>query len=187
MPDEVREHMTRDQRPFLYPESLQILQIHSSTTVHLLFSSVHSLVFYRVQVRGLAIAEAWFCAQWPIFVLFFRFVFGLLYGWKIQTWPIMRFLTEPVTYWFFVQNQERARESIWVRIRERARERAFECVYEREWERERQRQRERDRERETEREREREREGETERERQRERERERERETDRPDVTSATL
>ncbi len=38
------------------------------------------------------IAEAWFCAQWLIFVLFLRFVFGFLYGWKIQTWPIIRFL-----------------------------------------------------------------------------------------------
>ncbi len=28
MPDEVTEHLTRDQRPFLHPESLQILQIH---------------------------------------------------------------------------------------------------------------------------------------------------------------
>ncbi len=35
MPDEVREHLTRDQRPFLHPESLKILQIHS------FFSSVH--------------------------------------------------------------------------------------------------------------------------------------------------
>ncbi len=35
MPDEVREHLTRHQRPFLHPESLQILQIHS------FFSSVH--------------------------------------------------------------------------------------------------------------------------------------------------
>ncbi len=35
MPDEVREHLTRYQRPFLHPESLQILQIHS------FFSSVH--------------------------------------------------------------------------------------------------------------------------------------------------
>ncbi len=35
MPDEVREHLTRDQKPFLHPESLQILQIHS------FFSSVH--------------------------------------------------------------------------------------------------------------------------------------------------
>ncbi len=42
MPDEVREHLTRDQRPFLHPESLQILQIHSSMLVVLLFSSPHS-------------------------------------------------------------------------------------------------------------------------------------------------
>ncbi len=42
MPDEVREHLTRDQRPFLHPESLQILQIHRSITVLLLFSSPHS-------------------------------------------------------------------------------------------------------------------------------------------------
>ncbi len=35
MPDEVNEHLTRDQRPFLHPESLQILYIHS------FFSSVH--------------------------------------------------------------------------------------------------------------------------------------------------
>ncbi len=40
--------------------------------------------------------------QWPIFVMFLRFVFGLLYGWKIQTWPIIRFLTDSVTYWFFI-------------------------------------------------------------------------------------
>ncbi len=37
-----REHLTRVQRSFLHPESLQILQIHSSMTVLLLFSSPHS-------------------------------------------------------------------------------------------------------------------------------------------------
>ncbi len=42
MPDEVREHQTRDQRPFLHPESLQTLYIPSSRTVLLLFSSLHS-------------------------------------------------------------------------------------------------------------------------------------------------
>ncbi len=42
MPDEVKEHLTRDQRPFLHPESLQTLQIHSSMLVLLLFSSPHS-------------------------------------------------------------------------------------------------------------------------------------------------
>ncbi len=102
MLDEVREHLTRDQRPFLHPESLQTLQIHSSMTVLLLFSSPHSFSIRSGQRTGMAIAEAWFCAQWPIFVLFLRFVFGLLSGWKIQTWPIIIFLTESVTYWFFI-------------------------------------------------------------------------------------
>ncbi len=50
----------------------------------------------------MVIAEAWFCAQWPIFVLFLRFLFGLLYGWKIQTWPIIRFLTESVILLIFL-------------------------------------------------------------------------------------
>ncbi len=54
--DEVREHLTRGQRPFLHPESLQILQIHSSMTVLLLFIMFTSLMFYRVRVRGL---------EWP--------------------------------------------------------------------------------------------------------------------------
>ncbi len=99
MPEEIREHLTRDQRPFLHPESLQIRYIPSSLTVLLLFSS---LMFYNVQVRGLEWpAEAWFCAQCPIFVLFLRFVFGLLYGWKIQTWSIIRFQTASVPYSFF--------------------------------------------------------------------------------------
>jgi len=96
MPDEVREHLTRDQRPFLHPESLQILQILSSMTVLLQFT--HSFSTGSGQMTGMAIAEAWFCAQGPIFVLFLRFVFRLLSGWKIQTWPIIRFLTESVTY-----------------------------------------------------------------------------------------
>ncbi len=68
------------------------------------FSSVHPTNFFlqgSCQRTGMAIADAWFCAQWPIFVLFLRFVFGLLSDWKIQTWPIIRFLMESVTYWFF--------------------------------------------------------------------------------------
>ncbi len=44
-PDEVREHLTRDQRPFLHPESLQIFRFTASP---LQFTS---LIFYRVQVR----------------------------------------------------------------------------------------------------------------------------------------
>ncbi len=100
MPEEFGEHLIRDQRPFLHTESLQILQIHSSMLVLLLFSSPHSFSTGFRSEDGMAIAEAWFCAQWPIFVLFLRFVFGLLSGWKIQTWPIIRFLTGSVTYWF---------------------------------------------------------------------------------------
>ncbi len=53
MPDEVREHLTRDQRPFLHPESLQTLYIHSSMTVLLLFSSPHSFsIGFRSEDRN---------------------------------------------------------------------------------------------------------------------------------------
>ncbi len=38
MPDEFREHLTRYQKPFLHPESLQILYIHRSMTVLLQFT-----------------------------------------------------------------------------------------------------------------------------------------------------
>jgi len=41
MPDEF-EHLTKDQRPFLHTESLQILQIPRPMLVLLLFSSLHS-------------------------------------------------------------------------------------------------------------------------------------------------
>ncbi len=80
--DQIREHLTRDQRPFLHPESLQIFRFTASPLqftrllqgsgqitpdprsetipssritpdlqIHSFFSSVHSLIFYRVQVR----------------------------------------------------------------------------------------------------------------------------------------
>ncbi len=52
--------------------------------------------------QGLRKEPETFCVQWHIFVLFLRFVFGLLFGWKIQTWPIIRFLIESVTCWFFI-------------------------------------------------------------------------------------
>ncbi len=42
---QVREHLTRDQRPFLHPESLQIFRFTASS---LQFTS---LIFYRVQIR----------------------------------------------------------------------------------------------------------------------------------------
>ncbi len=75
--------------------------MHSSMTVLLLFCLPHSSSTGFRSEDWMVIAETWFCAQWPIFVLFFRSVFGLLCGWKIQIWPIKIFLTESVTYWFF--------------------------------------------------------------------------------------
>ncbi len=84
---------TPDKRSEIIPSS-RITPDPSDSQIHDGASSLQftSLVFYRVQIRGLEWpAEAWFSAQWPIFVLFLRFVFGLLYGWKIQTWPIIRF------------------------------------------------------------------------------------------------
>ncbi len=98
MPEEFGEHLIRDQRPFLHTESLQILQIHSSMLVLLLFSSPHSFSTgfrsedWNGHSRSLVLCSV------THFVLFLRFVFVLLSGWKIQTWPIIRFLTGSVTY-----------------------------------------------------------------------------------------
>jgi len=60
MPDEFGEHLTRDQRPFLYTESFQILQITRSMLALLLF---HSFSIGFRSGTGMAIADAWFCAQ----------------------------------------------------------------------------------------------------------------------------
>jgi len=83
---------------FLHTESLQILQIPRSMLVLLLFSSDHSFSIGFRSGTGMAIADASFCDQWPIFVLILMFVFGSLSCWKIQTWPVIRFLAQAV--WF---------------------------------------------------------------------------------------
>ncbi len=104
MPDEVKEHLTRNQRPFLHPESLQILQIHSSMTVLLLFSSPHSFSTgfrsedWNGHSRSLVLCSVThFCVDFEVCV-----------------WIIVRledpnmahymwlFLTESVTCWFFI-------------------------------------------------------------------------------------
>ncbi len=81
---------------------LQILQIHSSMSVVLLFSSPHSFSTGFRSEDWNCHSKAWFCAQWPIFVLLLRFLFGLLCGWKIQTWPIIKFLTVSQLLIFFI-------------------------------------------------------------------------------------
>jgi len=53
----------------------------------------HSFIGF-MSGTGMAIADAWFCAQRPILVL--MFVFGSLSCWMIQTWPVIRFLVEVV-------------------------------------------------------------------------------------------
>ncbi len=40
MPDEVREHLTTDQRPFLHPESLQTKDV----TIHSTHNSIHDFI-----------------------------------------------------------------------------------------------------------------------------------------------
>ncbi len=102
MPEEFGEHLTRDQRPFLHTESLQILQIHSSMTVLLLFSSPHSFsTGFRSEDRD-SNGKRFILCSVTHFCVYFDVCFGLLSWWKIQTRPIIRFLTEAVRFWFFI-------------------------------------------------------------------------------------
>ncbi len=79
MPDEFAEHLTRDQRPFLHTESLQILQIPSSM---LILSPLQFSIGFR--------SEDW-DGHGRTFVLclvtHFCVDFGSLFCWKIQPWP----------------------------------------------------------------------------------------------------
>ncbi len=101
MSDEVREHLTRDQSQILRsaPSTDSFIQNHSRpfrfpAPCWCVFSSVHLTHFLQGsgQRTGMAIAESWFCAQWPIFVLFLR----------VCVWIIV-WLEDPmsVTYTFF--------------------------------------------------------------------------------------
>ncbi len=69
------------------------------------YINIHSTLIYYANknlfwMRLIVINHLTAHTHTHIFVLFLRFVFGLLYGWKIQTWLIIRYLTESVTYWF---------------------------------------------------------------------------------------
>ncbi len=100
MSEEFGEHLIRDQRPFLHTESLQILQIHSSMTVLLLFSSPHSSsTAFRLEDRA-AMVKYSFVLSDP-FCVILMFVLDCSW-WKIHTRPNIRFLTEAVRFWFFI-------------------------------------------------------------------------------------
>ncbi len=96
MPEEFGEHLIRDQRPFssyrISPDS----QLHVSTS-SLQFTSLicHLKNGKRHGKRLILCSVTHFC-------VYFDVCFGLLYWLEIQTWPIIRFLTEAVRFWFFI-------------------------------------------------------------------------------------
>ncbi len=102
MPEEFGEHLTRYQRPFLHPESLQILQIHSSMLVLLLFTLLHSFPTGFRSGNWDSHGKSFILCSVTHFCVDFDVCFGLLYWWKIETRPIIRFVTEAVRFWFFI-------------------------------------------------------------------------------------
>ncbi len=102
MPEDFGEHLIRDQRPFLHTESLQILQIHSSMLVLLLFSSPHSSSTGFRSEDWDSHGKSFIVCSVTHFCVYFDVCFGLLSWWKIQTRPIIRFLTEAVRFWFCI-------------------------------------------------------------------------------------
>ncbi len=75
--------------------------MHSSMTVLLLFSSPHSFsVGFRSEDWD-SNGKRFILCSVTHFCVYFDVCFGLLSCWKIKTWPIIRFLTEAVRFWFF--------------------------------------------------------------------------------------
>ncbi len=107
MPEEFGEHLIRDKRTFLHSESLQILQIHSSILVLLLFSLPHSFsTGFRSEYldghgRSLILCSVTnFCVD-------FYVCFGLLPWWKIQPRPIIKYT--PSRHWWTSGDESRLR------------------------------------------------------------------------------
>ncbi len=70
--------------------------------VLLLFSSPHSFsVGFRSEDRD-SNGKRFILCSVTHFCVYFDVCFGLLSCWKIKTWPIIRFLTEAVRFWFFI-------------------------------------------------------------------------------------
>ncbi len=102
MPEEFGEHLIRDQRPFLHTESLQILQIHSSMTVLLLFSSPHSFsVGFRSEDRD-SNGKIFILCLVTHFCVYFDVCLDCCPAGRSKTRPIIRFLTEAVRFDFYL-------------------------------------------------------------------------------------
>ncbi len=92
----------RDQRPFLHTESLRSFRFTAHDgAASLQFTLTHFLQGSG-QRTGNGHSRSLVLCSVTHFVFVLRFVFGLLSGWKIQTWPIIRFLTGHVTYLIFI-------------------------------------------------------------------------------------
>ncbi len=95
MPEEFGEHLTRDQRPF---SSYRISPDPSDSQLH---DGASSLQFTSLRDRDRN-GKIFILCSVTHFCVYFDVCFGLLSWWKIQTWPIIRFLTEAVRFWFFI-------------------------------------------------------------------------------------
>ncbi len=102
MPEEFGEHLIRDQRPF---SSYRISPDPSDSQLHVSTSSLqftHSFsVGFRSEDRD-SHGKRFILCSVTHFCVYFDVCFGLLSWWKIQTRPIIRFLTEAVRFWFFI-------------------------------------------------------------------------------------
>ncbi len=103
MPEEFGEHPDkRSETIFFIQESLQILQIHSSMTVLLLFSSPHSSsTGFRSEDRD-SNGKRFILCSVTHFCVYFDVCFGLLVLVEDPHTPIIRFLTAAVRFWFFI-------------------------------------------------------------------------------------
>ncbi len=100
MPDEFREHLTRSETipsSRITPDPLDSPLHDGASSVHL----THVLQGSG-QRTGMVIAEAWFCAQWPILCCFWGLCLDYCTVGRSKYGPIIRFLKESVTYLLFI-------------------------------------------------------------------------------------
>ncbi len=112
MPEEFGEHLTRDQRPFFIQNLSRSFRFTAPWRVLLLFSSPHSFsVGFRSEDRDSNGKRLILCSV-THFCVYFDVCFGLLSWWKIQTRPIIRFLTEAVRFWFLSVGIDRIHDAM---------------------------------------------------------------------------